>query len=239
MCERLTWPDLWKTDCKPQSLLIPYWHQLSISLWCQFSTKEDGNLSALKCELWTLWEVARCRATPRLDVGLTGLVAWEMRYKNEWFNIIILFIDTHSKYTLLDTLLQGGPAGFNIKTLFCQILLNHPVLFLQQPRSFHSEVHISLYEAAWNLPWPLEGARKWDSRNLLEMFLHCWVCISPQKPIWKTRAFAVRRSISSPYFYPIKCQSKIWLLVLDNVPDLLINDDKDLLGSSAGSRGER
>ena len=103
------------------------WLQTSVTAHSLIAPKSMETFSVLKCELWCRErEVARRRATPRLRVGLSGLVAWEMRYKHEWFNIIILFIDAHSKYTLLYIIVQGGPAGFNHKG---KILVNHPVTF--------------------------------------------------------------------------------------------------------------
>jgi len=81
-----------------------------------------------------------------------------MRYKNEWLNIIILFIDTHSKYTLLYIIVQGGPAGFDL-----QILLDHTVMILRNRAS------------------SVRGAHSWILRNRASSVrgAHSWILSNP------------------------------------------------------------
>ena len=46
------------------------------------------------------------------------------------------------------------------------------------PPSSYSEVHISLYEVAWDSCWRPEGDKRFDSHNLVHASeMYCWVCI--------------------------------------------------------------
>jgi len=150
---------LWKTKlCKcakdwPDLIHERLVFQTSVTVHSEI----DGNI--VGAQMWTVVEreVARCPATPRHPEGSAGFVAWEMRYKNEWLTIIILFIDTHLKYTLHYIILQGDPAEFDL-----QILLKHTVMIFKEPRFFRAESS----ELDFELPCWISSEANWKTRAL-------------------------------------------------------------------------
>jgi len=138
--------------------------------------------SWVNCELW---ELVHRRATPRLRGRLSGFVAWEMRYKNESFNII--FIDTHSIYTLLSSynlVLQGASSGSDLE--------NRPSFSKNQlilrPWSCWCTLYFlyrnrALCPDSWDNPTERRGHSKWAGKIFLSPFLCCLVIFQPDYPV--------------------------------------------------------